>query len=75
MNVALSSQDFFQAVFDRGFSLYVPAAKAYLRTLRNASDDERREAARELNHYFTTIKAEALSEEEIAQELLNKYIK
>ena len=75
VNLALGNQDFFQAVFERGFSLYIPAARACLRTLRNASEDERREAVRELNHYFTTITAEALSEEDISQKLLSKYIK
>ena len=75
VNIALSSQDFFQAVFERKFCLYLPAAKAYLRTLQSASEDDRRAAARELNHYFTTIAAEALSEEDIIQKLLNKYIK
>lgn len=75
VDIALGSQDFFQAVFEREFCLYVPAAKACLRALRNASEDERREAARELNHYFTTIAAEALSEKDIIQKLLGKYIK
>jgi hypothetical protein len=75
VDVALSSQDFFTQMFDRKFSLYIPAGKAYIRTLRNASEDERRKAARELNHYFTTIAAEALSEEDITQKLLGEYIK
>ena len=75
VNIALGNQDFFQTVFDRGFCLHIPAAKACLRTLRNASEDERREAVRELNHYFTTIAVEALSEEDITKKLLDKYVK
>jgi uncharacterized protein YdaU (DUF1376 family) len=74
VNTALSSQDLFLQLFDRAFSLYVPAAKAYLRTLQNASQDEWRDAARELDHYFTTIAAEGLNEEDITRELLSKYV-
>lgn len=75
VHIALSSQDFFQAVFEREFSLYVPAARACVRVLRDSSEDERRQATKELNHYFTTIVAEALDEENIVHELLNKYLR
>jgi hypothetical protein len=63
--VILSSQDFFQAVFEREFSLYPPAARACVRELASASEDERREATRKLNHYLTTIVVETLREDEI----------
>lgn len=75
VNIALSSQDFFQGIFERMFGLYVPAARACVRVLRDSSEDERRQATKELNHYFTTIVAEALSEEDIIHNLLNKYFK
>ncbi len=61
----LSSQDFFQAIFEREFSLYPPAARACVRELAGASEDERREATRRLNHYLTTVVVEALREDEI----------
>jgi hypothetical protein len=61
----LSSQDFFQAIFEREFSLYPPAARACVQELASASEDERREATRKLNHYLTTIVVETLREEDI----------
>lgn len=75
VRIALSSQDFFQAIFERKFSLCVPVAKACLMTLEDHSEDDRREATKELNHYFTTIVAEALSEQDVVRNLLNKYIR
>lgn len=62
---ALSNQDFFQAIFERQFGLYPPAARACLSALRDASEGERREATRRLNHYLTTVTLETLTEEDI----------
>ena len=62
---ALVNQDFFQAIFERQFGLYPPAARACLRSLKNATEGERREATRRLNHYLTTIELEALTEEDV----------
>ena len=73
--IVLSRQDFFQAVFERELGLYVPAARACVLVLKDSSEDERRQATKELNHYFTTIVAEALGEEDIIHNLLNKYLK
>lgn len=73
VNIALSRQELFQGIFERMFGLYIPAARACLRVLNNSSEDEIRQATKELNHYFTTIVAEALSEEDIIHNLLNKY--
>jgi len=75
VHIVLSSQDFFQAIFERELGLYVPAARACVRVLRDSSEDERRQATKELNHYFTTIVAEALSEEDIIHSLLSKYLR
>lgn len=74
VHIALSSQDFFQAIFEREFGLYIPAARACVQVLKDSSEDERREATKELNHYFTTIVAEALNEEDIIHNLLGKYL-
>lgn len=73
--VALASQDFFQGIFEREFGLYLPAAKACVRVLRDSSEDERREATKVLNHYFTTVAAEALSENQIVHDLLSRYVR
>ncbi len=75
VDIALSSQDFFQAIFERKLGLCVPAARACVRALGNCSDAERRRATKELNHYFTTIVAEALTEEEMIDNLLGKYLR
>lgn len=63
---ALAKQDLFQAIFERKFGLYPPAVRACLRKFRDAGEEAWREGTRRLNHYLTTIVAEALSEEEIA---------
>jgi hypothetical protein len=64
---ALTRQDLFQAIFERQFGLYPPAALACLRRFGNGKVSERewREGTRRLNHYLTTIVVEALSEEDI----------
>jgi hypothetical protein len=64
---ALANQDFFQAIFERKFGLYPPAARACLDVLRDASEDERREATKRLNHYLTTIVLENLTEGDIRE--------
>lgn len=65
VDLVLSNQDFFQTVFERKFSLYPPAARAFVRVHASSSEAERREAARKLNHHLTTITVEALDEREI----------
>jgi Family of unknown function (DUF6339) len=64
---ALARQDLFQAIFERQFGLYPPAARACLRRFGNSGVSERewRDGTRRLNHYLTTIVLEALSEDEI----------
>ncbi len=64
---ALARQDLFQAVFERQFGLYPPAARACLRRFGNGNVSERewRDGTRRLNHYLTTIVLESLSEEDI----------
>ena len=62
---ALAKQDLFQAIFERKFGLYPPAARACLRKFRDASEEEWREGTRRLNHYLTTIVLEALMEDNI----------
>ena len=62
---ALANQDFFQAIFEREFGLYPPAARACLRELADASEDERRAVTRRLNHYLTTVAVETLCEEDV----------
>lgn len=64
---ALANQDLFQAIFEREFGLYPPAARACLRVLRNAGEQEHREATRRLNHSLTTIALESLTEEQIVR--------
>lgn len=74
VNIALSNQDLFQGIFERKFGLCVPVARACVRGLINSSQDETRKATKELNYYFTTIAAEALSEEDTIHNLLSKYV-
>lgn len=73
IRIVLASQDLFQAVFERRFCLYVPAARACIRALGNSNEEDRRDATKLLNHYFTTIVAEALCEDDIVSSLLNRY--
>lgn len=74
VQIALSKQDFFQAVFEREFGLCLPVAKACLRALKDCTEDERREATKNLNHYFTTVAAETLSEPQVIGDLLKNYV-
>lgn len=61
----LENQDFYQAVLERKFGLFPPAAHACVARLANASEEKRREATKKLNHYFTTISVETLSQKDI----------
>ena len=67
---ALRNQDFFQAIFERAFGLYTPAAKACLDALRDANEAQRRKATKALNHYLTTTVVATLSENDIFEILL-----
>ena len=61
----LENQDFYQAVLERKFGLFPPAARACVATLGSASEAARREVTKKLNHYFTTISVETLSQKDI----------
>lgn len=63
---AVENQDRFQAIFERRFGLYTPAARACLESFRNLSEGETRSAARWLQQCLTTTVLEHLSEAEIA---------
>jgi hypothetical protein len=67
---ALRSQDLFQAIFERQFGLYPPAARACVKVLGNGKQSEWRSKTRKLNNVLTTIVAEALDEEDIKQLLV-----
>jgi hypothetical protein len=67
---AVSRQDMFQAVFERLFGLYGPAAAASLGRFRGRSEDEIRDAARWLNYAASTTLLEALNQDDI-KELLD----
>lgn len=67
---ALRSQDLFQAIFERQFGLYPPAARACVKVLGSGKQAEWRSKTRKLNNILTTIVAEALDEEEIKRLLL-----
>jgi uncharacterized protein DUF6339 len=62
---AVKSQDRFQAIFERRFGLYPPAARACLESFRNLSESEVRDAARWLQQCLSTTVLEHLSEAEI----------
>ena len=63
--LALSRQDMFQAIFERIFGLYQPAARAALSRFPPASEDAVRTAARWLNYVGSTTVLELLNEAEI----------
>jgi len=64
---ALEKQDLFQAVYERKFGLYPPAATACIKALKDRTQTEWRLVTRVLDHHFTTITVETLQESEIAQ--------
>ena len=63
----LAKQDLFQAIFERDFGLYPPAARACVRYFGNASEGEWRRGTLRLNHYLTTIVLETLSEDDVLE--------
>jgi hypothetical protein len=67
---ALSRQDMFQAVFERLFGIYGPAATASLTTFRGLGEGEIRDAAKWLNYAGSTTLLEALNQIEIEQILV-----
>jgi hypothetical protein len=67
---ALENQDFFQAIFERKFGLHRPAASACLSVLNNASEEDRRQTTKDLNHVLTTIAVELLTQPEVEGLLL-----
>jgi hypothetical protein len=66
---ALSKQDMFQAVFERQFGLYPPAARAALERFRGLSEVDVREAAKWLNFAASTTLLEALDQGDIDEVL------
>ncbi len=65
VDAALRRQDAFQAIFERRFGLYSPAARAMLEFAKDRSELEVRAKARDLNHALTTIAVEALPQDGI----------
>jgi hypothetical protein len=63
---ALARQDMFQAIFERLFGVYRPAAEAALTAFIGRSEDEIRARARWLNVLAGTTLLEALDEAQIA---------
>lgn len=64
---ALKIQDRFQAIFERYFGLYPPAARACIRQYESASQKDWRDGTLRLNHYLTTIVLETLSEDDVTE--------
>lgn len=62
---ALSNRDMFQAIFERFFGIYPPAARACLSRFKGRSEGERRQAARWLQQCLSTTILEALTQEDI----------
>ena len=58
-------QDLFQAIFERRFGLYPPAARACVKKYWQAHETRWRQGIKWLNHYLTTLVAESLTEDEI----------
>jgi hypothetical protein len=69
VELVLSNQDLYQAIFERKFSLYPPAVRACLIELKDRTEAERREAIKRFNYHLTTIVLETLTEEEIRKVL------
>ena len=67
----IERQDLFQNIFERGFSLYQPAARACVRELRDSGEKQWRIAAVNLDHQLTTTTLEALDEEYIRSMLMS----
>lgn len=61
----IKNQDRFQAIFERRYGLYPPAARACLESFQGLSEDEVRNAARWLQQCLSTTVLEHLSEAEI----------
>jgi hypothetical protein len=62
---AVENQDRFQAIFERRYGLYRPAARACLKGFQGLSEGEVRDAARWLQQCLSTTVLEHLSEAEI----------
>ena len=62
---ALSRQDMFQAIFERLFGVYEPAARAALAKFGGRSEDEVRKATKWLNYAASTTALELLDQEAI----------
>jgi hypothetical protein len=69
---ALRRQDFFQAVFERKFGLYRPAARACVMKLADATELVWRNSLKGLNFCLSTMVAEAMDESAVG-ELLEEF--
>lgn len=65
--LALSTQDFYQAIFDRELGLYPAAARACVRAFHGKPEGTFRRGIARLNHLLTTITLEGLSEHDIME--------
>ena len=70
VHLVFRRQDLFQAVFDREFGLYPPAARACVGVLHEANEQQWRNATRRLNNILTTTVLETLNEGDIRSILL-----
>jgi hypothetical protein len=66
---AVRRQDLYQAVFEREFGLYPPAARACIKFFDGRSENEAREGTRRLNQLLSTLVLETLDEDDIMQML------
>lgn len=69
---ALHRQDFFQAVFERKFGLYRPAARACVMRLAEATEMVWRDSLKGLNFCLSTMVVEAMDESAV-RELLEEF--
>jgi hypothetical protein len=65
--VALSRQDMFQAIFERHFGMYEPAARAAITIFDGRRESEIRVAARWLTYVASTTVLEVLDEQQITE--------
>jgi hypothetical protein len=69
---AIEKQDRFQAIFERRFGLYLPAARACIECFSELGEQETRDAARWLQQCLSTTVLERLSQEDVASLLAER---
>ena len=62
-----ANQDRFNSIFERELGLSTLIARGCIDALEDVSEDQSRFVVRILNHYFTTLAAEDISEEQLSQ--------